>query len=112
MLTGALAPGTTLYTIDETPEEQQAKPTTATAQDTEMSFEDETHAYRLETQQQLDAGKGTAAAYDRHLKRYISFWAEYAVATKTNPVSPFPIIATKVAKFMEQETTRKKVCGC
>jgi hypothetical protein len=79
-------------------------------------LDQQTHATRLALQEQMTAGKGTEAAYARHVKNYIEFWdAHQASRLQDNPmwvVMPaHPITATKVAVFLESESTRCKVCG-
>ncbi|KAJ7312517.1 hypothetical protein DFH08DRAFT_1044630 [Mycena albidolilacea] len=58
-------------------------------------------------------GQRTEPAYQRHLKNYLAWWAnDQAARTTQDPtwkeVPSLPITATKVAWFLEYETTREK----
>jgi hypothetical protein len=72
------------------------------------------HELRLRISAQEQSDKGTEPAYQRHLKNYLAWWAnDQAARTTQDPtwkeVPSLPITATKVAWFLEYETTREKV---
>jgi len=118
---GTFEAGPALFTVDldileDKPAVAMATGTTTLTEsdrvlEMEAVLEEQTHVYRLATQRALDSGKGTASAYSRHIKRYIQYWSESAVGLQTPAIPVFPITATKVAKFLEYETTRNKVCS-
>jgi hypothetical protein len=56
----------------------------------------------------------TGGAYARHLARYQLWWesdqaSRHAAEPGYMPIPTFPVTATKVAMFLEYETTREKV---
>jgi hypothetical protein len=72
------------------------------------------HELRLRISAQEQSDKGTEPACQRHLKNYLAWWANDQAAQKTQDpmwkeVPSLPITATKVAWFLEYETTREKV---
>ncbi|KAL4257053.1 hypothetical protein AB1N83_013839 [Pleurotus pulmonarius] len=77
------------------------------------SLEEESHANRLAVQADMTQGKGTEAAYGRHVKDYTIFWDDnQAMRAATDPsyavIPSFPITATKVAIYLAYATTRCK----
>lgn len=93
----------------------EIKATNATTiQDSLSAMVDETHMNRLSLRAEMTAGKGTESAYLRHVKNYEKFMvADQAARVQHNPlwtsVPAHPITATKVAAFLQHETTRTKV---
>ncbi|KAJ8456623.1 hypothetical protein ONZ45_g18649 [Pleurotus djamor] len=76
-------------------------------------LEASTHKVRLSLQEDMVRGKGTEIAYPRQLKEYEKFWLNDAITRRNNDptcdvIDAHPITATKVAKFLEHETTRPK----
>jgi hypothetical protein len=95
---------------------QPAPPSTApTVQDILSQYDKLTYENRAERQDRLDADKGTATAYDRHLETYEEFWSDFQDQEQLKkPFQPripaYPINTTKVILFLEYEITRPKVC--
>jgi hypothetical protein len=72
------------------------------------------HAFRLAQAESDQKKKGTGATYDWHVRRYNDFWDQYqAELCLGNPqrvsVPLFPIMAAKVAMFLQHESTHEKV---
>lgn len=118
------AQGATLYVFKDSddasmqPKVIEIKVTDAsTMQDSLSAMVDETHVNRLSLREVMTAGKGTESAYLRHIKNYEKFMiADQAARVQQNPlwtsVPAHPITATKVATFLQYETTRTKVSRC
>ncbi|KAF8071481.1 hypothetical protein FPV67DRAFT_1366564, partial [Lyophyllum atratum] len=71
----------------------------------------ETHQNRLAVRANMTKDKATTDLYQRHLKNYEKFMArDQAMRAQQNHlwkvVEAHPITATKVAMFMQYETTR------
>lgn len=76
-----------------------------------------THAKRLERAAQVQDNKQTGPTYTRHVKNYENYWIRYQMEELAiNPmhvsIPAYPVIAAKVAMFLEYETTRNKVSVC
>ena len=79
----------------------------------------ESHNERLAQQEEMKSDKGTDVAYNRHLKRYETWWdleqirrineLEDTIQPPLIPEPAHPITVTKVSLFMKYETTRMKV---
>jgi hypothetical protein len=72
------------------------------------------HELRLRISAQEQSDKGTEPAYQRHLMNYLAWWANDQAARTAQDstwkeVPSLPITATKMAWFLEYETTREKV---
>jgi hypothetical protein len=79
-----------------------------------QQLESESQKIRLEIRAKEQEDKATPKTYDRHLKSYETWWdaAELAKVLQNNKLvalPAMPIIASKVAMFLQYETTRKKV---
>jgi len=82
------------------------------------TLHNKTHQYRVTLQDTFTSDKGTQSAYSRHLKNYKIWWEkdqarrvqELSSTSLSDALVPaHPICATKVALFLEHETTRAKV---
>lgn len=78
------------------------------------AMDDETHRNRLNVRAKMTADKGTNDAYQRHLKNYEHFMLKDQTMRRLNnplwrTIEAHPITATKVAAFLQHETTRLKV---
>jgi hypothetical protein len=72
------------------------------------------HAFWLAQAESGQKKKGTGATYDQHVRRYNEFWDRYqAELCLGNPqrvsIPSFPIMAAKVAMFLQHESTCEKV---
>ncbi|KAJ8523520.1 hypothetical protein ONZ45_g93 [Pleurotus djamor] len=84
-----------------------------TSRNVYSELEASTHEVRLSLQEDMARGKGTEIAYPRQLKEYEKFWLNDALIRRANDpaceiIEAHPITATKVAKFLEHETTRPR----
>lgn len=80
-----------------------------------LQMEMHTHDARLLAQEALAEGKGTEKAYPLHQLRYEKWWRMHQKQKKTDnqswvEIPAQPITATKVAKFLEYDAKRPKVC--
>lgn len=96
------------------PRETMACPISPRTQWSMDVLEKDSHRLRLEMVRQEQSGKQTKKTYDRHLKSYRDWWertqAEIAAGDSARvPLPAFPITATKVAHFLQYESTRGKV---
>jgi hypothetical protein len=72
------------------------------------------HAFRLSQAVKDQNRKGTGSTYDRHVRHYTEFWDQYqaelsVVSPSRASIPSFPIMAAKVAMFLQHESTREKV---
>ncbi|KAJ8488942.1 hypothetical protein ONZ45_g13777 [Pleurotus djamor] len=100
-----------LYRFTGPPDEEISPSAEATTLDDDLDLADpyleleaQTHTRRLELRAEMISGKGTEVAYSRHLRNYEAFWASQAHLN----ILAMPITATKVAHYLEYESTRAK----
>ncbi|KAF5381020.1 hypothetical protein D9615_004052 [Tricholomella constricta] len=109
-----------LYSFQDPEDDNKSKAALSCVQVTDLTIGDsiavmdlETHRNRLATRDRIICDKGTGDAYPRHVRSYQKFMAQdQAMRVQANPfwkvIDAHPITATKVAAFLEYETTRPK----
>jgi hypothetical protein len=77
-------------------------------------LEAKTHQTRMQLAKSQQDDRATGGSYNKQVKKYERWWkADQALRcaedSKWMAVPPFPVTPTKVALFLEYETTREKV---
>lgn len=77
-------------------------------------LEADSHLVRVALNAKEQSDKSTSATYERHVRRYMTWWDGYQSSTVLSDttkvqIPAFPVTAAKVTMFLEHESTRPKV---